>query len=157
MLKWVGLVGCVVIMAAWGVSTVWAFSWTWPEGAGIRQCGLFYGFISFASLQGPAAPTSMMQGWEVERISTDDVPANGISAHGLVIRGLIPRSPGILRRPGGSNALFIPLWMPLILFAIPTAILWYRDRRPPTGHCQTCAYNLTGNVTGVCPECGETI
>ena len=29
-------------------------------------------------------------------------------------------------------------------------------RRPP-GHCQTCGYDLTGNVSGVCPECGEAI
>ena len=35
-----------------------------------------------------------------------------------------------------------------------------RDRweglfRPPVGHCQNCGYDLTGNVSGVCPECGE--
>ncbi len=22
------------------------------------------------------------------------------------------------------------------------------------GHCQQCGYNLTGNTSGVCPECG---
>ena len=25
----------------------------------------------------------------------------------------------------------------------------------PPGHCQKCGYNLTGNVSGRCPECGE--
>jgi hypothetical protein len=25
------------------------------------------------------------------------------------------------------------------------------------GHCRNCGYNLTGNVSGVCPECGERI
>jgi len=25
---------------------------------------------------------------------------------------------------------------------------------PPPGHCRTCGYNLRGNVSGVCPECG---
>ena len=49
--------------------------------------------------------------------------------------------------------LIVPLWIPFILTAIPTAILWRRDRRPPPGHCQTCGYNLTGNVSGKCPEC----
>jgi hypothetical protein len=24
-------------------------------------------------------------------------------------------------------------------------------------YCQSCGYNLTGNVSGVCPECGESI
>ena len=39
--------------------------------------------------------------------------------------------------------------------ATPTAILFYRDRRRiPPNHCQRCSYNLTGNVSGRCPECG---
>jgi hypothetical protein len=30
------------------------------------------------------------------------------------------------------------------------------NRRQP-GHCKDCGYNLTGNVSGVCPECGTEI
>lgn len=31
-----------------------------------------------------------------------------------------------------------------------------RPKKPPfpPGHCQSCGYDLTGNVSGVCPECG---
>jgi hypothetical protein len=55
-------------------------------------------------------------------------------------------------------AICLPLWIPFLIFAIPTALLWWRDRRRiPLGHCQHCGYNLTGNVSGVCPECGERI
>ena len=25
----------------------------------------------------------------------------------------------------------------------------------PPGHCRRCGYNLTGNRTGACPECGQ--
>jgi hypothetical protein len=25
------------------------------------------------------------------------------------------------------------------------------------GHCQTCGYDLTGNQSGVCPECGALV
>src|SRR5262249_37714200 len=32
-------------------------------------------------------------------------------------------------------------------------IVWRLDRRPPPGHCN-CGYDLTGNVSGRCPECG---
>lgn len=32
-----------------------------------------------------------------------------------------------------------------------------RHRRRKHGLCVTCGYNLTGNVSGVCPECGERI
>ena len=30
-------------------------------------------------------------------------------------------------------------------------------KRLAEGHCCHCGYNLTGNVSGVCPECGERI
>lgn len=33
---------------------------------------------------------------------------------------------------------------------------WLRSPYP-FGHCRTCGYNLTGNVSGVCPECGKTV
>ncbi len=52
----------------------------------------------------------------------------------------------------------LPLWLPLVVVAIPTAILWHRDRRRiPPGHCQQCEYDLTGNESGVCPECGRLV
>jgi hypothetical protein len=52
----------------------------------------------------------------------------------------------------------VPLWTPFLLVAIPTAILWWRDRRRfRQGHCQHCGYDLTGNVSGVCPECGTAV
>lgn len=28
------------------------------------------------------------------------------------------------------------------------------QKKPPLGHCQACGYDLRGNVSGVCPECG---
>jgi hypothetical protein len=52
----------------------------------------------------------------------------------------------------------IPFWMLLVLAALPTAFLWWRDRRSiPPGHCRKCGYNLTGNVSGRCPECGTPV
>ncbi len=58
------------------------------------------------------------------------------------------------------RALKIPYWALLLLFiAYPTRAFirgplrrWRRSRR---GECLACGYNLTGNVSGVCPECGE--
>ncbi len=52
----------------------------------------------------------------------------------------------------------IPYWLLLLAVMIPTLVLFYRDpRRIPVGHCTQCRYNLTGNTTGVCPECGTKI
>jgi len=51
----------------------------------------------------------------------------------------------------------IPLW-PFILAAIPVSIaMFYRDRRVPPGRCPKCRYDLTGNISGGCPECGTQI
>jgi hypothetical protein len=56
-------------------------------------------------------------------------------------------------------AVSIPFWIPLVLFvAYPAwAFLakpirnFHRRRR---GLCVNCGYNLAGNTTGICPECG---
>ncbi|MFQ5807377.1 MAG: hypothetical protein ACE5I3_13095 [Phycisphaerae bacterium] len=41
--------------------------------------------------------------------------------------------------------------------ALGGAIVPRAKRRIPPGHCQKCGYDLTGNVSGKCPECGEAI
>ena len=57
---------------------------------------------------------------------------------------------------------FIPLWMPFILFATYPTIVFIRGplrryRRRRKGLCVKCGYNLTGNTTGICSECGATM
>jgi hypothetical protein len=48
----------------------------------------------------------------------------------------------------------VPLWAPLIPLSIAAMWLWNKESVPP-GHCQRCGYDLTGNVSGRCPECGS--
>lgn len=56
--------------------------------------------------------------------------------------------------PGpGATVHYVPLYLPMLAIAGFTTFLWRRDRRIQPGHCR-CGYNLTGNVSGVCPECG---
>ena len=57
--------------------------------------------------------------------------------------------------PISAFEISLPLWLPFLIVAFPTAILWRRERWIPAGHCRECGYNLTGNVSGVCPECGK--
>lgn len=66
----------------------------------------------------------------------------------------------------GPLSVYVSLWMQLaVLFALTPALalVWsllyvnWRNRRLPCRHCQTCGYNLTGNESGVCPECGTNI
>ena len=54
----------------------------------------------------------------------------------------------------GWSRVNVPLWCPLIVALLPAACLWWTDRRRPLpGHCP-CGYDLTGNESGTCPECG---
>jgi len=61
---------------------------------------------------------------------------------------------------GSYRSLGIPTWMPPIAFgAIPLISLWGLPRRrrrlrQARGQCVTCGYDLTGNLSGVCSECG---
>ncbi len=51
-------------------------------------------------------------------------------------------------------------WGVVCLVLLPVALcalLWLRRRRFPPGHCQRCGYDLTGNVSGRCPECGAPV
>lgn len=54
--------------------------------------------------------------------------------------------------------ILFPLWMPFALFGLPAGYLLHRDlNRPRPGTCERCGYDLTGNVSGRCPECGKDI
>ena len=58
----------------------------------------------------------------------------------------------------GYFSIGIPLWMPaMALLALLGAIVAFTRAEYPPGHCRTCGYDLTGNVSGVCPECGTAI
>lgn len=52
----------------------------------------------------------------------------------------------------------IPTFWLQLPFILALAWLFFtrRPRRKP-GHCQKCNYNLTGNTSGRCPECGEAV
>lgn len=68
------------------------------------------------------------------------------------------------RHDRGSYARFVrigsPFWIPFLVFGIYPAIAfirgplrrWHRRRK---GLCVRCGYDLRGNVSGVCPECGK--
>lgn len=50
-----------------------------------------------------------------------------------------------------------PLWFPVIVFRMYPTIILIRRLRRRRGHCLKCDYNLGGNLSGVCPECGTPI
>ncbi len=46
--------------------------------------------------------------------------------------------------------------IPIILLVLPAIWLfkWSKRRNLPDNACPSCGYDLTGNETGQCPECG---
>lgn len=57
--------------------------------------------------------------------------------------------------PRFSGNVLIPVWLPLLATVALSSMLWIVDRRQVrSGFCSTCGYDLTGNVSGRCPECG---
>lgn len=154
-LTWIGIVTCSLILTVGAVSLRWAIRWRASSGDfGIsvrcgavffsRDAGPFQGTVNyipwgdigplgFARASGPNRFTARV------RIGTgiDWPPPSDLSAR-------------------TRRYVAIPLWMPLVALVIPTTALWWRDRRPiQPGRCGNCGYDLTGNVSGRCPECGE--
>jgi len=84
------------------------------------------------------------------------IVASAVSAIALA---LIPTS-----GYGRYQECFIPIFLLLTWAAFPLGgflaakqQIAKANRRFPSGFCRTCRYDLTGNVSGVCPECGTKI
>ena len=84
-------------------------------------------------------------------LAFDALPCIGWSiGAGVLLLSLLPRTPG---RIGALGVL--ALWIPFVALLLPTLLLWFLDRRRPgPGRCRRCNYDLTGNLSGICPECG---
>jgi hypothetical protein len=60
-----------------------------------------------------------------------------------------------------SYEFIAPIWAFEVLL-LPFPLLWIfvrirARRRFQTGQCVACGYNLTGNTSGLCPECGANV
>lgn len=53
--------------------------------------------------------------------------------------------------------LILPAWTVILALSMPAAMLWYLDRRRPAPGACRCGYDLTGNTSGRCPECGQVV
>jgi hypothetical protein len=164
--KWMGLVLSLVVVAAWLVSQPWGWVY-WRQtytshplflAVEMRRGILWVNYcrvIAVTSGNDFSIPQPDLVLFRVFR----DTNSAGVPFD-------LWRIPASQLAPRVGSAEFsrgwyfsLPLWMPFLLVAVPTGCLWWRDRRRriPPGHCQRCGYNLTGNVSGVCPECGERV
>lgn len=180
-LRWAGLVLCVAIGLAWALSIPW--SWTYRRlddaastaGSGLPPAGLSValeggsvivgsGDLVFAPLA-PSSPVRWRSSWRVWWRPSHEAFAipSRCSFEGFALRTQPGKEPPwkIERIPPNNGPLIrgrlwsLPLWIPFLLAGVPTAYLFLRGRQRPVGHCQGCGYDLTGNLSGTCPECGR--
>ena len=133
--KWGGVVVCAVVLLAWIASVFWWIGYLPPvdDGATFHiNHGRIHVWIGGGRADDP--------GWRAN-------PLDRI-AWGFVW-------PGSHQIARDTRVITIPFWLCFVVASIPTMILIrLAPRRPLPGHCR-CGYNLTGNVSGACPECGS--
>ena len=136
--------------------------------------GLAFGFSSQVSHSFLLASSWIHEGAQARRyrrygnwelaIATDSRPGWNCLEYSTSAGGSYPGwAPN--RPPGTAKSVHCLLtwWLAFILLsAYPVAAFvrgplrqWHRRRRREKGLCVECGYDLTANVSGVCPECGQ--
>ncbi len=140
--KWGGVALCVLLCALW-LMTGW---WTWivyrhPADEVGMILYVNYGGLALRRTSSPYSPKFFGQ---AEGITSD--------RHGLRWTWNVYGEWDSLN----DWNVRIPFWVPFLLIALPTGYLFWSDhrRRMRAGCCEKCGYDLTGNTTGRCPECG---
>ena len=127
----------IVVAGAWC-----AVVWVSPDDVYRAQLG--GGFLFISRNEKYATGDPMRPGFHIFTHS-----------HGLNFK--LVRTPDAEEGSAGEAFWLIPIWPSVPLLLAPTLYLWYLDRRPRSGHCRQCGYNLTGNQSGHCPECGAPV
>lgn len=148
-LKWVGTVYCFVIAVTVVASFRWRIEWVNHKDGYLLQSA--FGSVAVYWRVGTAPSNDAEPGrWRIA--GPWDATWSQLWQWWLEY-GLLPMTAAV----PSDRLVRLPLW-PLLLFgAIPTVLMWHRDRSIPPGRCKHCGYDLTGNVSGRCPECGATI
>ncbi len=152
--KWAGLVVCMGLSGSFVLSVVLDLSWV---SVGGLLGGGASGGIAWAGVRStpptPGVTLSLSSsGYSFEVIGSDFCFSFSFLETWGDSWGVHPEWGTAF----GVSYVTIPLLPPLLFAAVGTFILWRRDRPPKTGHC-VCGYNLEGNVSGRCPECGAEV
>ncbi len=130
--KWVGVAACAFLLCVW-IGTLWsAFGYQAKTVAVDLSVGCFE-----VSVFPKGTPT---QGW--------------FAAWQPYEAYWLPRLIHGRFKTSRTTHLFVPLWIPLLLVGTATILAFRHDRRFAPGHCQTCGYDLRGEFSTGCPECG---
>jgi hypothetical protein len=149
-LKWAGFFLSLLMAAAWVASLPWSWEYERPTRPRFPESDMLYmgwevrlcaGLVSYEEW------SILMRGDKGWRVSRWSGPAEWLPSLERIERGW-GSGPPI------AWCIAIPLWMPFLVLATPTAYLWRSDRRLRAGHCRSCGHDLAGILSGVCPGCG---
>ena len=158
--KWVGATLSLLILAGWITSTfVWfqyvvdpeqpRWSFTIAEGmASLNEASGYH----VMKRNGEQLPN-----WRIQTVSNLLLIPREVRRRDfrLLIRSLGLSWP--LLETDFERKISVPFWLPFCTVFAPTVVLFFHTRRYKPGHCQSCGYDLTGNTSGICPECGTAI
>ena len=121
------------------------------EGEGVLSC---QGVVIIGVSDSNGMPSSWF--WFRTPITHSDNSFNITDSYGISFLGF---GHSIWRfTSSGGFILSIPYWFLTLIFAVPPGawfIKWRKRRKlAMVGSCPSCGYDLTGNESGVCPECG---
>lgn len=92
---------------------------------------------------------------------TQYLSGTGWSIHtgmsGFATSGFTMHSSGLLNVSDNAIIANIPLGILCVVFGVPAIAFARWNPTRWIGHCPRCRYDLTGNVTGTCPECGTVV
>jgi hypothetical protein len=119
------------------------------ESIGVNSAG---GVITFWRLHGRSHRKKL--GWESREPEEYYLVEHRFGQFGF------GREPTNDPKETGYN-LMVPHWsllLPLSALLLFRVVLLLRSSRSPSrSACEKCGYNLTGNTSGICPECGTAI
>lgn len=158
LVKWFSLAGAVFFGLTWALSLFFRMTYHWQDnGTGDHSIFVDQGSLHYLAMYG------MCRGF-----GSSENPAPGwfyVEHHwpptslGLDLPCYVEDPPGASKNNGaGLFMLSIPMWFPFIGFAVLAGgSLFFKKRRPKGNQCAVCWYDLTGNESGICPECGTRI
>lgn len=131
------LIGLFLTIGSWAAS----FFNLWYVNSSSPRSSIRWGYGCIGYVEADSDPRlPVFTGWNLK----------GFSRVGIVSLPSYQAHPGLFK-------LYIPLWMPMILFGWSAWILYRpissRRRRQRAGLCVKCGYSLTGLTEPRCPEC----
>ena len=133
---WLGIACCAILVLLWPLGFWKRYIWFAPT----FTIGLYPGYLGFW--------------WNgLEHAVSDGGELFVQSSRGINVF----HRPKLFLEGDGRWSALIPLWMIFLPTAVLTMFLWRWSRYRHPGHCRKCGYDLTGHVSGKCPECGTEV